>query len=231
VPGALLIGCDAGTLNFAKIKGIHTAMQSGIVAADTIVKAFEQDKSGGRELADYNDALLAGWVGEELHLARNVQPILHHYGPYLGGALLFLDQSLLRGRAPWTLHDRVADHSALSSAADADPIEYPAPDGVVSFDRLGSVYLSGTNHSEDQPSHLTFKDEAVPIETNLGTYAAPEQRYCPAGVYEIVNESDGPRMQVNAQNCLHCKACDIKDPTQNIVWVPPEDGGPTYINM
>ena len=231
VPGAMLIGCDAGTLNFAKVKGIHTAMKSGMVAAETIIDAMRRDQLVAHELVSYRSRLLESWVGDELRAARNVQPALHRFGPYAGGAYLFIEQNLLRGHAPWTLRDRTPDHSALRPAADSDRIEYAAPDGVLSFDRLSSVFLSGTNHQEDQPSHLTFKDAKVPIAVNLSKYDAPEQRYCPAGVYEIVGESEAPRMQVNAQNCLHCKACDIRDPMQNIVWVPPEDGGPVYINM
>lgn len=230
-PGAIMIGCNAGTLNFAKVKGIHTAMKSGIVAADTIFEASQQGQLAAQNLESYRERLLASWVGEELRAARNVQPALHSFGPYLGGAYLFIEQSLLRGRVPWTLRDRVADHEALLPAADASPVSYAAPDGAVSFDRLSSVYLSGTNHEEDQPSHLTFRDPEVPISFNLRRHDAPEQRYCPAGVYEIIVEDGAPHMQVNAQNCLHCKACDIKDPQQNIVWVPPEDGGPSYVNM
>lgn len=230
VPGAVLVGCDAGTLNFAKIKGIHTAMKSGMVAADAIFDAGHEQFAGGN-LESYREQLLASWVGEELRAARNVQPALHRFGPFVGGAVLFFDQNLMRGRAPWTLRDRVADHDAIQPATDALSIEYPSPDGVVSFDRLSSVYLSGTNHEEDQPSHLTLKDESVAIDTNLRKYSSPEQHYCPAGVYEIIENAGVARLQINAQNCVHCKACDIKDPTQNIVWVPPEDGGPTYVNM
>ena len=231
VPGAMLVGCDAGTLDFSRVKGIHAAMNSGIVAADTIFEAWQQDRCAGNELGEYRERLSNSPIGRELHAARNVQPALHRFGPYLGGAYLFVDQTLLRGHAPWTLHDRISDHAALQPAEGSRPIEYPSPDGRLSFDRLSSVYLSGTNHEEDQPSHLTLKDAAIPIEHNLAVYAAPEQRYCPAGVYEIVDEAGRPRLQINAQNCLHCKVCDIKDPSQNIVWVPPEDGGPAYTNM
>jgi len=230
-PGVLLVGCDAGTLNFAKIKGIHTAMKSGIVAADTIFEAWEAQELAGRELGSYRARLLSSWVGDELRGARNVQPALHRLGTVTGAAYVFLDQCIFRGHVPWTLHDRVPDHAALRPAAEMEKIDYPKPDGSFSFDLLSSVYLSGTNHEEDQPNHLTFRDESVPIEFNLPMYDLPEQRYCPAGVYELVHDSGQPRLQVNAQNCLHCKVCDIKDPRQNIVWVPPEDGGPSYSNM
>jgi electron-transferring-flavoprotein dehydrogenase len=231
VPGALLVGCDAGTLDFARIKGIHTAMGSGIVAAETIFDAWLNDELDGRELGAYRARLLSSWVGRELRHARNMQPALHRFGPLAGAAYVFLDQALLRGRTPWTLHDRVPDHAALRPIADVPRLEYARPDGRLSFDMPSSVYLSGTNHEEDQPSHLTLTDPSAPIAFNLPQFDAPEQRYCPAGVYEVVHEAGHPRLQVNAQNCLHCKVCDIKDPRQNIVWVPPEDGGPSYTNM
>ena len=231
VPGALIVGCDAGTLNFAKVKGIHTAMKSGMVAAETVVDAWQGGVPAGKELAGYEDRLMASWVGEELRSCRNVQPALHRWGAFVGGAYVFVDQAVLRGRAPWTIHDRTPDHAALRPAAQCDAIRYPQPDGVLSFDKLTSVYFSGTNHEEDQPGHLTFRDPELPVAYNLPEFDAPEQRYCPAKVYEIVREDGAPRLQVNAQNCLHCKVCDIKDPRQNIVWVPPEDGGPAYINM
>lgn len=231
VPGALLVGCDAGTLNFAKIKGIHTAMKSGMVAAETIVDAWQDGESAVKELAAYEDRLMESWVGEELGSCRNVQPALHRWGAFVGGAYVFIDQAVLRGRAPWTVRDRTPDHESLRPAAECEAIAYPQPDGVLTFDKLTSVYFSGTNHEEDQPSHLTFRNPAVSVEFNLPEYDAPEQRYCPAKVYEIVREDGAARLQVNAQNCLHCKVCDIKDPRQNIVWVPPEDGGPAYSNM
>ena len=231
VPGALIVGCDAGTLNFAKIKGIHTAMKSGMVAAETIVDTWQGGEPAGKELAGYQDRLMTSWVGKELRSCRNVQPALHRWGAFVGGAYVFIDQAVLRGRAPWTVRDRTPDHESLRPAAECEAINYPQPDGVLTFDKLTSVYFSGTNHEEDQPSHLTFKDAGLSVEFNLPEYDAPEQRYCPAKVYEIVWEDDAPRLQVNAQNCLHCKVCDIKDPRQNIVWVPPEDGGPAYTNM
>ena len=231
VPGALIVGCDAGTLNFAKIKGIHTAMKSGMVAADMIVDAWPGGDEAANVLHGYRDRLMASWVGDELRRACNVQSALHKWGVFAGSAFVFVDQTLLRGRAPWTVHDRTPDHEALKPAAASKPIRYPPPDGVLSFDKLTSVYFSGTNHEEDQPSHLTFRDEEVSVEYNLPMFDAPEQRYCPARVYEIVQDDGRSRLQVNAQNCLHCKVCDIKDPRQNIVWVPPEDGGPAYTNM
>lgn len=231
-PGGLLIGCDAGTVNMPKIKGSHTAMKSGMIAAEL---AFEALTGGAPEpeLAGYGDAFRASWAYKELHEARNVRPAFK-WG-LLGGTLYTgIDQVLLRGKAPWTLSHGHADHETLSKAADCKPIDYPKPDGKISFDRLTNLSFSATNHEEDQPVHLTLQDDAVPIEINLADYDAPEQRYCPAGVYEIVREEDGsnPRLQINAQNCVHCKTCDIKDPTQNIKWVVPEGGGgPNYPNM
>ncbi len=231
-PGGLLIGCDAGTVNMPKIKGSHTAMKSGMIAAEL---AFEALTGGAPEpeLAGYGDAFRASWAYKELHEARNVRPAFK-WG-LLGGTLYTgIDQVLLRGKAPWTLSHGHADHETLSKAADCKPIDYPKPDGKISFDRLTNLSFSATNHEEDQPIHLTLRDDAVPIEINLADYDAPEQRYCPAGVYEIVREEDGtnPRLQINAQNCVHCKTCDIKDPTQNIKWVVPEGGGgPNYPNM
>ncbi len=231
MPGALLVGCDAGTLNFAKIKGIHMAMKSGMIAAETVFESLQSGDSGGKDLTSYAERFAASWAHEELRTARNVGPALHRFGPYLGGAFVFLEQNLLRGRLPLTLHERTPDHETLELARASKPVAYPAPDGVLSFDKLSSVYLSGTNHEEDQPCHLTLKDAAVPVSFNLPEYAAPEQRYCPAGVYEILEGDGVPKLQINAQNCLHCKVCDIKDPRQNIVWVPPEEGGPSYTSM
>jgi len=231
MPGGLIVGCNAGTLNFSKIKGTHTAMKSGMVAAECLYEALASGASGS-DLADFTTRFEASWAWEELHLSRNFGPALHRFGPFVGGAVNFVDQNLLGGRLPFTLHDRKADHEALSPKSDFEPIAYPKPDGTLSFDKLSSVFLSSTNHEEDQPSHLTLKDASVPIRVNLPEYDAPEQRYCPAGVYEIVEEGGEPRLQINAQNCVHCKTCDIKDPTQNIVWVVPEGGGgPNYPNM
>lgn len=232
MPGALLVGCDAGTLNFAKIKGTHTAMKSGMVAAEILLEACAREDGAGQDLEAYNERFAASWAYDELRRSRNFGAALHQFGMYLGAAFNLLDQSVFRGRLPLSLHDRQPDHEALKPAAACEAIQYPKPDGALSFDKLSSVFISNTNHEEDQPCHLTLKDDAVPIAVNLETYAAPEQRYCPAGVYEIVDEAGAPQLRINAQNCVHCKTCDIKDPTQNIVWVPPEGGGgPNYPNM
>jgi electron-transferring-flavoprotein dehydrogenase len=232
-PGGVLVGCDAGTLNTPKIKGSHTAMKSGMLAAEAAFDALANEHAGHDELSAYPDAFKNSWVHDELWKARNFRPSFK-WG-LIGGTLLSgFDQIVLGGRAPWTLKHGHADHETLSKASDAKPIDYPKPDGVLTFDRLTNVSFSATNHEEDQPAHLTLKDASVPVNTNLALYDAPEQRYCPAGVYEIVREDDGsnPRLQINAQNCVHCKTCDIKDPTQNIVWVTPEgSGGPNYPNM
>ena len=230
-PGGCLVGCTAGFLNVPKIKGTHTAMKSGMTAAEAIFESLE-DMQPGHEPASYADRLQKSWLWTELYKVRNIRPGFAK-GLWLGMANAALDTYLFMGRAPWTMHHH-PDHANLKKASEAPKIEYPKPDGVVSFDRNSSVYLSGTNHEENQPAHLTLKDASVPIEHNLALYDAPEQRYCPAGVYEIVREEDGsnPRLQINAQNCVHCKTCDIKDPSQNIVWVTPEGGGgPNYPNM
>ena len=229
-PGGLLVGDTAGFLNVPKIKGTHTAMKSGMTAAEAIFDALRDDSSPP-EITDYRSRLEKTWMWDELHRVRNLRPSFR-WG--LWGGMLYsgLDTYVLRGKAPWTLHHH-ADHAALRKASECPRLEYPKPDGVVSFDRNSSVFLSNTNHEEDQPVHLTLKDDSVPIGINLAEYDAPEQRYCPAGVYEIVHQGeDGPRLQINAQNCVHCKTCDIKDPTQNIHWVTPEGGGgPNYPNM
>ena len=229
-PGGLLVGDTAGFLNVPKIKGTHTAMKSGMTAAEAIFDAMS-DESSGTEIADYRPRLENTWLWDELHRVRNLRPSFR-WGLWGGVLYSGLDTYVLRGKAPWTLHHH-ADHAALKKASECPRIEYPKPDGVVSFDRNSSVFLSNTNHEEDQPVHLTLKDASVPIAVNLAEYDAPEQRYCPAGVYEIVqDEGLGPRLQINAQNCVHCKTCDIKDPTQNIRWVSPEGGGgPNYPNM
>ena len=234
-PGGALIGCDAGFLNASRIKGSHAAIKSGMLAAAAAVEALAQGRSGDT-LDTYPEAFATSWLHEELHRARNFKPAMSR-GLLTGTLMVGIDQVLLRGRAPWTLHHDHADHETLLPREQATPITYPKPDGVVSFDRLSSVFLSNTHHAEDQPVHLTLRDTAVPIAVNLARYDAPEQRYCPAGVYEIVDTpaadgTPGPRLQINAQNCVHCKTCDIKDPTQNIVWVAPEGGGgPAYPNM
>jgi electron-transferring-flavoprotein dehydrogenase len=227
-PGGALIGCSAGFLNVPKIKGSHTAMKSGMVAAEAVFEALKNSESG--ELISYPEALKKSWVYEELYKARNIRPGFH-FG-MLGGMLnAAIDTYLLRGRAPWTMRNH-ADHTQLKPITQCRPIAYPKPDGKISFDRMSSVFISNTNHEEDQPGHLKLKDPRIPIEVNLKEYDAPEQRYCPAGVYEIVREEGAARLRINAQNCVHCKTCDIKDPTQNIVWTTPEGGGgPNYTNM
>ena len=231
-PGGLLIGCDAGTLNFAKIKGIHAAMKSGLLAAETTHQAITENSANGEELTAYTSAFEASWLFRELQQTRNFGPAQHKFGNLLGSAYAFVDINLFNGRLPWTLHDRQADHETLKPAAESKKIDYPRPDNQLTFDRLSSVFLSNTNHEEDQPCHLTLKDNEIPISYNLPQYDEPAQRYCPAGVYEVIEESGQPRFQINAQNCVHCKTCDIKDPKQNIVWVTPEGtGGPNYPNM
>ena len=231
-PGGCLIGDDAGFLNASRIKGSHAAMKSGMLAAEAVCDALQAGREGD-ELAAYPEAFRSSWLHDELHRARNFKPFMGK-GLYSGTFMVGLDQIVFRGKAPWTLHHHHADNETLRPKTEAAPIAYPKPDGVITFDRLSSVFISNTNHNEDQPVHLTLKDPAVPIDVNLALYDAPEQRYCPAGVYEIVRDADGanPRLQINAQNCVHCKTCDIKDPTQNIVWVTPEGGGgPNYPNM
>ncbi len=225
-PGGSIIGCAAGFLNVAKIKGSHTAMKSGIVAAETVFARLDG------AVADYRGAMAASWVWDELRRVRNIRPSFR-WGLWGGLAYSAIDTYLLRGRAPWTMHHH-ADHEQLDKAADSAPIAYPKPDGKVSFDRLSSVFISNTNHEENQPPHLQLKDPDLAIAVNYALYDSPEQRYCPAGVYEIVSEpaGGGKRLQINAQNCVHCKTCDIKDPRQNINWVVPEGGGgPNYPNM
>jgi electron-transferring-flavoprotein dehydrogenase len=229
-PGGALVGDDAGFLNASRIKGSHAAIKSGMLAAEAASEALEAGRSGD-ELLAYPEKFRASWLYEELHRARNFKPWMSK-GLYTGTAMVGLDQILFGGKAPWTLHHAHADNETLQTKNEVRPIPYPKPDGVVTFDRLSSVFISNTNHREDQPVHLTLKDPRVPIDVNLALYDAPEQRYCPAGVYEIVSDGPAPRLQINAQNCVHCKTCDIKDPRQNIVWVAPEGGGgPNYPNM
>ena len=228
-PGGALIGDDAGFLNAARIKGSHAAIKSGMLAAEAAVDALKHGRTGD-ELEVYPEAFRASWLHEELHKARNFKPWMSK-GLYAGTLMFGLDQVVLRGRAPWTLKHAHADHETLKPKNEAQPIQYPKPDGVLTFDRLTDLSFSNTNHSEDQPPHLTLKDPSVPVAINLKKYDGPEQRYCPAGVYEFVGDAE-KRLQINAQNCVHCKTCDIKDPTQNIVWVAPEGGGgPNYPNM
>ena len=232
-PGGALIGCDLGTLNFAKIKGSHTAMKSGMLAADAAVERLLADSEGGDVLSAYSESFKASWVYDELFRSRNFGAAIHKWGAVKGGAFNFIDQNLFGGKIPFTLRDKTPDYATLKLAADSARIEYPKPDGKLSFDKLSSVFLSGTNHEEEQPCHLKLKDPSIPIAKNLPLYDEPAQRYCPAGVYEVITKEDGEkRFQINAQNCVHCKTCDIKDPAQNITWVAPEgSGGPTYPNM
>ncbi|MEB0139612.1 MULTISPECIES: electron transfer flavoprotein-ubiquinone oxidoreductase [unclassified Undibacterium] len=230
-PGGALIGCEAGFLNVSRIKGSHAAIKTGMLAAEAVFDALAANRSYD-EVTAYSTAFEASWLHEELHKARNFKPWMSK-GLYLGAVMVGIDQLLLGGKAPWTLHHTHADHECLRPAAEFTPIVYPKPDGKISFDRLSSVFISNTNHAEDQPIHLTLKDSSVPVNLNLARYAGPEARYCPAGVYEYMKTEDGQdRLQINAQNCVHCKTCDIKDPSQNIVWVTPEGGGgPNYPNM
>ena len=230
-PGGALIGCDAGFLNASRIKGSHAAMKTGMLAADAAFEALGAQRQHD-ELSAYPLAFEQSWLHDELHKARNFKPAMGK-GLVMGTLLVGIDQVLLKGKAPWTLHHTHADHECLKPAANFTPIAYPKPDGKLTFDRLSSVFISNTNHAEDQPVHLTLKDSTVPVNTNLLIYDGPESRFCPAGVYEFVKSDIGEaRLQINAQNCVHCKTCDIKDPTQNIVWVTPEGGGgPNYSNM
>lgn len=231
-PGGLLIGCDAGTLNFAKIKGSHTAMKSGMVAAEVVHEELSKKPESQGETLAFTQAFEASWAYQELYAQRNFGPAQHKYGNILGSAYAFVDINLFGGKLPWTLTDPSPDHARLKPAKDCIKIQYPKPDGKLSFDKLSSVFLSNTNHEEDQPCHLQLTDANVPIQTNLVQFDEPAQRYCPAGVYEVVEDGQGKRFQINAQNCVHCKTCDIKDPSQNITWVVPEGaGGPNYPNM
>lgn len=231
-PGGLLIGCDAGTLNFSKIKGSHTAMKSGIMAAEEVFQAIASGDQGGMDLSGYAERFKDSWVYQELHASRNFGPALHKFGPFVGGAFNYLDQRIFKGKLPITLRDPEPDFSRLKAASECAEISYPKPDGKLSFDKLSSVFLSNTNHEEDQPSHLQLADPDIPLKSNLPTYAEPAVRYCPAGVYEVIEENGEQVFQINAQNCLHCKTCDIKDPAQKITWFVPEGGGgPNYPNM
>ena len=230
-PGGVLLGCDAGFLNASRIKGSHAAMKTGMLAAEAAFEALGAERQHD-ELAAYPEAFRTSWLYDELHKARNFKPFMGQ-GLYTGTLMVGIDQVLFRGKAPWTLRHKKPDHEYLRPASEFKPIVYPKPDGKLTFDRLSSVFISNTNHEEHQPVHLTLKDPNVPVDINLHIYAGPEQRYCPAGVYEYVTNDEGKeRLQINAQNCVHCKTCDIKDPTQNIVWVTPEGGGgPNYPNM
>jgi len=231
-PGGLLIGCDAGTMNAAKIKGSHTAMKSGIIAAETLFAALSSD-SPEKELVDYSVRFADSDLHDELHKTRNFSSGFHKFGFWLGSALTFIEQNIFFGKFPLTFHDKSQDHAQMKPAAESPKISYEKPDGQISFDKLSSVFLSNTNHAEDQPCHLQLKDPAIPIDYNLPMFDEPAQRYCPAGVYEVIENADGnKKFQINGQNCVHCKTCDIKDPSQNIHWVVPEgSGGPNYPAM
>ncbi|MCP5346491.1 MAG: electron transfer flavoprotein-ubiquinone oxidoreductase [Gammaproteobacteria bacterium] len=230
-PGGLLIGCDAGTMNAAKIKGSHTAMKSGLLAAESLFAELASE-TPQQEPLDYTERFKKSDLHGELHQARNFSAGFHKFGFWLGSALVFVEQKLFRGHFPLTFHDRSRDHEQLKKAADCSRIDYPRPDGRITFDKLSSVFLSNTNHAEDQPCHLHLADPSIPLRENLPLYDEPAQRYCPAGVYEVVEENGQLRFQINAQNCVHCKTCDIKDPAQNINWVVPEGGGgPNYPDM
>ncbi|WP_312552639.1 electron transfer flavoprotein-ubiquinone oxidoreductase [Massilia sp.] len=230
-PGGALIGCDAGFLNTSRIKGSHGAIKTGMLAAEAAFAALGAGRQHD-ELSSYPAAFKQSWLHDELYVARNFKPWMSK-GLYLGTVMTGIDQMVFKGKAPWTLRHKHADHECLRPASDFQPIAYPKPDGKLTFDKLSSVFISNTNHAEDQPVHLTLKNPAIPVDVNLAKFAGPEQRYCPAGVYEFVKTDEGQdRLQINAQNCVHCKTCDIKDPTQNIVWVTPEGGGgPNYPNM
>ena len=233
MPGGLLVGDDAGFLNNLKQKGSHTAMKSGMLAAEAVYASVKDGSTGREELDGYVTAYANSWLYEELYTARNVMPLQHRLGLFMGAAAAWVDQYIFRGRLPFTLKDPTPDHARLKLASNSRKPNYPKPDGVLSFDKLSSVFLTATNHEEDQPCHLQLTDPDIPINTNLPLYDEPAQRYCPAGVYEVMEEADGSkRFQINAQNCIHCKTCDIKDPAQNINWVVPEgNGGPNYGNM
>ncbi len=231
-PGGILIGCDAGTLNFSKIKGTHTAMKSGMVAADQVFSAIQGGSSGAEDLVAFKDAFESSWAYKELYQQRNFGPAIHKFGNILGGAFAFVDINIFNGKLPFTLQDPTPDHAMMKPASECKAINYPKPDGVISFDKPSSVFLSNTNHEEDQPCHLKLTDVSIPLGSNLEKFDEPAQRYCPAGVYEIIEDEAGKRFQINSQNCVHCKTCDIKDPAQNITWVTPEGaGGPNYPNM
>jgi electron-transferring-flavoprotein dehydrogenase len=230
-PGGVLVGDDAGTMNNAKIKGNHTAMKSGMVAAEEIVTAIGAGRAND-ELTEYQQAYNGSYAYKELHVQRNFGPALHKLGNFFGAAYTFFDLNIFNGALPWTLRDPTPDHATLKPAAESKKISYRKPDGKISFDKLSSVFLSNTNHEENQPCHLKLTDPSIPIQKNLPLYDEPAQRYCPAAVYEVVEDANGKRFQINAQNCVHCKTCDIKDPAQNITWVAPEGtGGPNYPNM
>jgi electron-transferring-flavoprotein dehydrogenase len=232
-PGGLLLGCDAGTLNFSKIKGIHLAMKTGMLGADTVFDKLKAGDEGGKELTEFTASFKNSWAYKELYDTRNFGPGMHKFGTFLGGALAFFEQNILRSSFPFTIHDTHHDYAMMKPASECKKIDYPKPDNELTFDKLSSVFLSSTNHEENQPCHLKLTDPNIPIQSNLPKFDEPAQRYCPAGVYEVIEDADGSkRFQINSQNCVHCKTCDIKDPAQNITWVTPEGGGgPNYPNM
>ena len=235
-PGGLIVGDNAGTLNFPKIKGTHTAMKSGMIASEVVFDAITNENYE-QDLLKYEELFQESWINSELYKARNWGPLLHKglawgFKGLIGVALAAIDQLIFRGKLPFTLNHSTPDYACTKKSSECKKIDYPKPDGVVSFDKLSSVFLSNTNHEEDQPCHLQLKDPSIPININLPMYDEPAQRYCPAGVYEVVEKNGTYSFQINAQNCVHCKTCDIKDPSQNIKWVTPEGmGGPNYPNM
>ena len=233
MPGGILVGCDAGTINFAKIKGNHTAMKSGMLAAETIIEALANGDEGGKDLTEFTAKYEGSWLYEELFSTRNFGPAMHKFGTFLGGVYNTIDQNFFGGKLPFNFKDDTLDHEQLKLASECKVIEYPKPDNKLSFDKLSSVFLSNTNHEEEQPCHLKLTDYSIPISVNLKKYAEPARLYCPAGVYEVEKDESGEdRFVINSQNCIHCKTCDIKDPSQNITWVTPEGaGGPNYPNM
>lgn len=232
MPGAVLVGCDAGTINFAKIKGNHTAMKSGMLAAESIFDALLTGDEGGKDLTSFTEKYQNSWLYDELYKTRNFGPAMHKFGTFLGGAYNTVDQNFFGGKLPFNFKDDSLDHEQLKLAADVPVINYPKPDNKLSFDKLSSVFLSNTNHAEEQPCHLKLADSSIPIGVNLVKYGEPARLYCPAGVYEVESTTDGDKFVINSQNCVHCKTCDIKDPSQNITWVTPEGtGGPNYPNM
>ena len=232
MPGAIMVGCEAGTMNSAKIKGNHTAMKSGILAAETIVEALASGDEGGKDLTVYADKFESSWLYDDLYNTRNFSPSMHKFGTFFGGAYNTIDQNFFGGKLPFNFKDEKPDYSQLKPASESPIINYAKPDNKLSFDKLSSVFLSNTNHEEEQPCHLKLSDKNIPISVNLVKFNEPAQRYCPAGVYEVEKTEEGDKFVINAQNCIHCKTCDIKDPSQNITWVTPEGtGGPNYPNM
>lgn len=232
MPGAVLVGCDAGTINFAKIKGNHTAMKSGMLAAEAIFQACTPESTGGEDLTCFTELYKNSWLYDELYNTRNFGPAMHKFGTFFGGAYNTIDQNFFGGKLPFNFKDETFDHDQLMLASESIEIKYPKPDNVLSFDKLSSVFLSNTNHEEEQPCHLKLADNDIPLAVNMTKYAEPAQRYCPAGVYVVEETEQGQKFVINSQNCIHCKTCDIKDPSQNITWVTPEGaGGPNYPNM